>query len=485
MATPTLVQSIATGRSNSGSPPTNPSLKATLPQPCQAGNTLILSVECDPSYTIGTLTDDKGNTWVAGPSQATAEFSQIFYVLSAIAGTQAITVPFTGSIGPSGIGGMLCEWYNIVSAAGLTASASHVADATSWLTLSGAPTLGDLVIAFGFDSTTLDPSLTAITPGTNFALLNAIRECGKVAQYSVTTTSTNASFQTTPATDTFSAVAMVFHAGAHGSAPPAGIRINSTQGELGNAKASGATNVYQFPCFGNLLVLLLTSPDMIFSAVSDNLNGAWTLGPNQVQAGFGACQICYKENATSGPTLVVTATLNGIAAGDNFVHLYDCQGAATPTCHDVDGVGKQGNLTVVGNLTGDSITPTNSNGIAFNVTCVQWHTITGLVGAGYVIDPFKNSGDDNDPGYIGVGTPASHLDEDDGRAHVFNLNTNTLTFVYTNTSSAGDTTNPAIGHWESVSSAFKAAAGVVPGYRPLARPFSFKPGGGPTGQGRR
>jgi len=58
------------------------------------------------------------------------------------------------------------------------------------------------------------------------------------------------------------------------------------------------------------------------------------------------------------------------------------------------------------------------------------------------------------------GTPPSHLDGDDGRAHLFNADTTTITFIYTNT--AGTLPPDGMGIGESTTSAFKAAAPAEP-----------------------
>lgn len=72
----------------------------------------------------------------------------------------------------------------------------------------------------------------------------------------------------------------------------------------------------------------------------------------------------------------------------------------------------------------------------FATVAVDYQTITGLVGTGYISDTVVNTQDDNNP--AGGGTPNSSLDEDNGYGHFYNANTSQLTFEWTvNTAHAG------------------------------------------------
>src|SRR4029077_4278543 len=81
-----------------------------------------------------------------------------------------------------------------------------------------------------------------------------------------------------------------------------------------------------------------------------------------------------------------------------------------------------------GNQAMGSVTPTTANGLVFNVGSIDFHTTTGLVGAGYVFDGAVNGYDDDNPG---KGTPNSTLDEDNPYGHFYNSNTSPVTFTYT------------------------------------------------------
>ncbi len=446
---PTLVQHISAGRENTTSA-TSTSLKVFLPNPSLSGNALILGVECDGSDTIGTITDDKGNTWVVGPAIATGgQIVASFYVLNAAVGTSVITIPLTEASVTSQ--SAVCSEFSGVQTSGAIGPTGSASTATPVnITLSGAPTSGDLVWMWGADITTLDPSLSSITKGTNFTLLTANREAGKVAQYSISTTSTTAGF-TVSGTDTFNAVAITLKAAAAGTNPATGIHIDCMQGELYNA----ATHTAQFPCSGNLLVGLWTSGDVSISAISDSNGNTWSIGTSIDNTGGGHlfAQIFYAVNATTSPDMTISLTYSGTSGGSNFVHFYGVSGASSSPYDLVDS--RTGNQTSNGNLTSGVITPTTANGLVLNVTTITWHTINGTAIDGNSHTPTLsqqvNTKDDNAAGI----TPPSHLDEDDGRASLYNADTTQITFIYTNT--AG--TNPPTGmsFWSSVTSAFKAA----------------------------
>jgi hypothetical protein len=448
---PTLVQHVSAGRDQTSLAVA--SLKVFLPNPSLSGNALILGVECDAAFdTIGTIADDKSNTWVAGPTISTGgQTVAVFYILNATAGTSVITIPFSHVGGAIDSISAVCSEFSGVQTSGAIGPTGSVSSATPVnITLSGSPTSGDLVWMWGADIATLDPSLTSITKGTNFTLLTANRECGKVAQYSISTTSTTAGL-TVSGSDTFNAVALTLHAASAGT-NHTGIHIDCMQGELYGA----TTHTAQFPCTGNLLVGSWTSPDVTITGISDsNGNSGWTTGTsaNNGASAFYS-QIFYCPNATTSGDMTISLTYSGASSGENFVHFYGISGAAASP-HDVDDT-RNGNQASNGNLTSGVITPTTLNGLVLNVTTIDFHTITGTAidGNGHTptLNQQVNTGDDN---ASSGGTSPSHLDEDDGRASLYNSDLTQISFIYTNT--AG--TNPPTGvtFWSSTTSAFKAA----------------------------
>jgi len=92
----------------------------------------------------------------------------------------------------------------------------------------------------------------------------------------------------------------------------------------------------------------------------------------------------------------------------------------------------------------------------FHVASIDFHTINGAVGAGYVLDSMVNAFDDNNPP---TGTLPSRLDMDNAFAHYVTPNTSTVTFVH---SVANRTDSSGIRGWGGVAAAFKSGAGSLP-----------------------
>jgi hypothetical protein len=142
-------------------------------------------------------------------------------------------------------------------------------------------------------------------------------------------------------------------------------------------------------------------------------------------------------------------------------NLYDITGAATsPLDKATTALGDQGST---GNLTTASITPSTANGLVLNNTAIDFHTLNGIVGSGFVLDSVVNASDNDAAGTNG--TPDSTLDEDNGFAHVYNATTSPITFIYTATAIGTPT---GILNWGSVSAAFIASAGGSPPASPTA-----------------
>ena len=83
---PTLVQHVATGMDRY---PIS-TLTIQLPNPVRAGNCLILGVQFNSAGSVYSVTDDKGNNWIAGPTTTNTSFSKrmnLYYVLNASSGT--------------------------------------------------------------------------------------------------------------------------------------------------------------------------------------------------------------------------------------------------------------------------------------------------------------------------------------------------------------------------------------------------------------
>jgi hypothetical protein len=455
--TPTLVQSYAVGRENTNGDNstqgyTNPQLKIPLPNPSLAGNCLVLGISANSTVlTIGTPSDDKGNTWVAGPTiTANGLTTASFYALNIAAGTKLITVTFTGTV-PVGTASKLSdsvqEFYNcqVSGAIGPTGTVSSASPVN--VTLSGTPALGDLVWFYAEDSTfnplvNTGPAVTSITPGANFVLDVANVGSGKMTEHSTSTTSTTAGFTTT--SGTWTAVALTLHAASAGSVP-SGIRIVHEQGEH-----FGTTpHTMQFPSTQNFIVGAWLSPDVIFSAVSSSPANTWNLADKHPTV---CCtQNFYALSATSSTGMTITPTYSGSAIGHAFVQLYDIAGAPSWT-HDAVAF-NNGTQTTNTNLNAGSITPSQLGEFILSTTGLTFHSMLAVVtdanGHTPIADFTANTLNDD-----GIVTADSTLNDDDGRSHIINTDLLPISFIYSYVYRGGPT---GVQGWNTVTTAFKAA----------------------------
>ncbi len=410
---PTLVQHVAGGMDNQFAT----TLSVRLPNGAGAGNCLILGVRFNGSGSVSSVTDDMGNSWQPGPSVLNSSFTpstrvSLYYALNVASGTQKITITFSGLGGgsyPAFPQAVVSEFYNIVSASALDGSSSS---SNSRTTGSITPTIaGDLVYEWGVDVSATDPNYgiqfngTSITAGTGFTLLSADLQTGSADQYKVqsTTGSITPTF-TASGTDTWAAVAMALKACACGTPPPNGIRIVHVQHTMIAWPGHSSPVTLQFPSSGNLLVGLFTGTIAFIGTITDSGGNTWTSAastPGDVNIANTSAQIVYAANATTGPTLgSIATTLNpACSSGDCNLILYDVTGAAaSPFDKATTATGDQ---QAFGNVTMASLTPATANELIFHVASIDFHTINGAVGAGYVLDSMVNTFDDNDPGFRG------------------------------------------------------------------------------------
>ena len=280
--TPTLVQHVATGMDRW--PVTN--LRIPLPNPTGSGNALILGIQFHSSGSISSVTDDKSNRWVAGPTVANSSASQsmsLYYALNVKGGTQNITVTFSGLGSTNGYPqAVISEFYNVAQVSAVDGSSgSATARAAGSITTT---TAGDLIYHWGvdFSDTNADGGAyngSGITAGSGFTLLSADLQVGSADQYEVQSSagSINPTFSATGSA-TWGSLALALKSANAGTPPPSGIRIVHIQHTLLNSvRAQGRPNpvVMQFPSSGNLLVGLYNSADCLISGISDSGHNTW------------------------------------------------------------------------------------------------------------------------------------------------------------------------------------------------------------------
>ena len=457
-AVPTLVQHVATGMDRY---PIN-TLTIQLPNPARAGNCLILGVQFNSAGSVTSVTDEKGNNWIAGPTATNASLSKrmdLYYVLNAVDGTQTIEVHFSGlshtNAYPQAV---VSEFYNVATANAFDGSAASSTSRTAGTITTTAP--GDLIYEWGASLSSSDVNGgafngTSITAGSGFTLLSADLQVGSGDQYQIQPGAG-------PITPTFSAsgshvwgsLAIALKSATAGTAPPPGIRIVHLQHTL--LQAVRAQNreepiVMQFPSSGNLLVGLFNAAGPIATNVTDSLNNTWSLPASAIthgQEGNTSAQIVYAANARTAPTLGgITVSISDVGTGDMQFNLYDITGAASSP-FDL-ATNQQGTNNSYGPHTTGTITPRTTNGLVIHVNSIDYHqedAMTSPVGGAF--DTVTNDLESPD---------VSTLDMDNAYAHIYNSTTNQVNFTFTSCC-----TPAGVGPWGGATAAFKANNNPTP-----------------------
>ena len=310
---PTLVQHVASGMDRY---PINV-LTVDLPNVTGAGNCLVLGVQFKSNGTVSSITDDKGNAWVNGPTVTNASFGRtmsLYYAPNVAAGTKKIQVHFSNGSYPHAV---ISEFYNVATSNPLDGSAASSTSRTAGtITTTRA---GDLIYEWGaaLSSTYSEGGAfngTSIGAGTNFTLLSADLQVGSGDQYFVQPTA-GAVTPTFSASGnaTWGSLAVALKSAQAGTAPPSGIRIVHLQHILlQSVRAQNRPEpiVMQFPSTGNLLIGLYNSAGPFATSVTDGLGNTWSAPASAIRC-CPTSQIVWAANARTSPNLSgVTVTMN-------------------------------------------------------------------------------------------------------------------------------------------------------------------------------
>ena len=423
-------------------------LTVDLPNVTGAGNCLVLGVQFKSDGTVSSITDDKGNAWVNGPTVTNASFDRtmsLYYAPNVAAGTKKIEVHFSNGSYPHAV---ISEFYNVATLNPLDGSAGSSTSRTAGtITTTQA---GDLIYEWGasLSSTYSEGGAfngTSIGAGTNFTLLSADLQVGSGDQYFVQPAAG-------PVTPTFSAsgnatwgsLAVALKSAQAGTAPPTGIRIVHLQHTLlQSVRAQNRSEpiVMQFPSNGNLLIGLYNSAGPFATSVTDGLGNTWS-APDSAISGLPTSQIVWAANAQTSPNLGgITVTMSEVGTGDVMFNLYDVVGAnASPFDLVTTDAGDQQSF---GAQTMGTLTPVTSNGLVIHVNSVDFHQLNTMnAPAGGFFDTFTNDLESND---------VSTLDMDNGYAHIYNEGLGEIDFTFT----ACCSTDTGVGGWSGVTAAFK------------------------------
>jgi hypothetical protein len=445
---PTLVQHV-TGP-NTGGGNTIGMLFMHLPNPTLAGNCLILAIQQSTLYTT-VPSDISPGTWVAGPTGTDSNFNivRMFYALNVVAGLSDISVN-TRDAGVGNVSAVLSEWYNIATSSAADGSAGASAQGPTIATGAFSTAVdGDLIyqvaLCDGQARTGDQPLLSSVTKGSGFTLAGADLLDGNAAQYTVQTTAGSINpTMTVSGIDFYNTVAIALKSAPAGTAPATGIRIVHVQSINAFRNNGGTTIPLQFPCTGNLILVMWSGfrtgvGSVDCTGVADGTNTYVATGAAHANEQAGATRIYYASNATTSPDLALTLTLAAQQEHSNGT-LYDVASAATTDTFDGADVVGDGVQSVTGNLETISVTPESPHGLVVGIVAVDLHTISGAVGAGYWFDSMTYPGADG----------AKNFYEDQGSVHVYNVDTGLLVFVFSTQNNPGG-----VDDWTARAAAFK------------------------------
>jgi uncharacterized repeat protein (TIGR01451 family) len=464
--TPTLVQHVAGGMDNNFAT----TLKISLPNPAGAGNAMILGVRFNAAGSIASVSDDRGNSWLTGPTVTNSSVTissrmNLYYALNIAAGTQTITIAFNGLGGPGGSYGfpqaVISEFYNVATVSafdGMSGNAS--ARSAGAITTTSA---GDLIYEWGTDVSAGDFNYgvqfngTSITAGAGFTLLSADLQTGSADQFAIQTSAgTIGPTFSASGSDVWSSLAIALKSASSGTPPPPGIRIVHVQHQMVAWPGHTTPANVAFPSSGNLLVGLFTSTIAFIGGVTDSNGNAWLSAastPGPPGGNPTGAQIVYAPNASTGSTLTnISLNLSpACSSGDCNLVLYDIAGATTSPFDKARTA--TGNQLNAGPVTMTSLTTAAGNELTLAVASINFHTINAANGAGYVLDSQVNAFDDNN---ASPGTHPSRLDMDNAFAHIYTASPSTVTFSFSATTR---TSSPSgISFWGSVAAAFFGVA---------------------------
>lgn len=451
MGTPNLLQA----RSSSINNNTGVTIwKGFLPRPSQAGDCLILAAQWGSSSATGSVADDQGNTWVAGPvaqDSGSSTSLQIFYALNVAANTRRIT--FTNSASTSFPEVQLFSFNNIATASAVDGTATAAVSSGTVLQSGSITTTidGDLIFQVGCLHGAGGPSAPITwTKNSGFNLTGPNTTALMCSQWGIQgthgainpslTSSVSASF-------TLSCTIALKPGSGGGVFPPAGISANRINyicftGLLGTPSATSWT--FPFPCAGNLLVIGNEGLDgQQITGITDSNGNTWTAAVDVVAPVSHHCAIWRAQNATPSEALTVTITFNAAvgspASGAPCLYFIDI---TTGGVLDVTATSQGNSAASSGSITGTVLTPTVANGLLISYQQNEGETITDVT-PGYIESP-------------DIGVYALDGVEKDGGLQIYYYSTTgqiTTIWTYSNYESS-----TAIGNYFSVSAAFKPAS---------------------------
>ncbi|MBZ5513216.1 MAG: hypothetical protein LAN70_18875 [Acidobacteriia bacterium] len=435
---PCVVYHFTTVASGTASGETLQDLKIFV-APSRADNLLILAVTRPSGKTLSTPTDDKSNTWVAGPSATNstdAATSEIWYKCGAAAGTSVLTLHFSSALA-SGDTGQIS--YTEVSGIATSSCIDGTATgANGLLPYSTTPIQPGAItttqansLVYNYAQTTYrtpqdKPAISSVAPDDADSLLSANLQDKTVSavQVQASAGSVNPALYIVDPTSSerWNDLAIAFKASSGEGTQPSGITVVRTISFYCCGKASVSM---PFPSSGNAFVM---------TTGQDAQSGDWPItnvsnGYDTVHKVTGSAdpptdpQAFYICSATTGGQTRITWTQGNQA---HFV-FYDIAGASS-SCFDTSKftAGSQPGKNPI--TVTNAITPTTSNGLIIGVAYYGTGPETAVTApSGAVMDNIWATGmSDTDKYSYG-----------DGHLHYYNPSTSAVSFTITMNDAGG------------------------------------------------
>jgi hypothetical protein len=359
--------------------------------PVLSGNAVIVGVSWSASGVTPAVTDDKNNTYLAGPSRSDGNQSVgIWYLLNATNGPRVIQAKFSS---PTSVISLIASEFSNIATNSVPDGTSGGAGASGASVATGAISTtadNDLIWQFGVQES--GAAMTQWTPATNWTLICPdIQETGQAAQYTVQTShgSITPALTQSPTTNPWITVAMAFKSAPAGTAPPASQMrvVQHTHTALDNDAPSGST--IETSVTGNLLVLTsIGYTGSMINSITDSAGNTWKdVNPGSlpgVDHSAGAAQIWYAANVSPTAALVITVNFTGFdGKSGTTIHVLDIVNAA-PSPLDTVATASGDNSTSTSTV-GASITPGTARGIVvFNYT-VSYNTVIGSSPSNFIM----------------------------------------------------------------------------------------------------
>lgn len=440
-----------------------------LPDPCLAGNCIIVSVFNAQPQTVSSVVDDGSNTYVNKKTQVDGTNQRVTtFVALNVAASRKITVTFSAA--STFIMATVTEFTNVATSSAVDVTTANTLIATTVTAGSFTPSVtGELLYQVGFqDSNGPGQSTVNFTAGSQSNITWALAPAGtstldgSFVQWGVYNSTSAINPQATADTSlSYITIALGLKSGASGSVPGTGIRVAGIQ----HVAFSTLTPItIQFVSTGNLQILTSSSEDGISTITSNNGN-TWQKRVSKADpTNLAIAEVWDSVNATASPSggQKITITMLSGVHGFHDILLYDVSGAATaPFDITANANGNQSGSGLTTLSTG-SITPTTANGLVVVVAPIGIGTATALAGANQLIDTSAQT-PQHEP---------TELDQNNPYGHFYNPDTSAVSWTWTlfNASTGA-------GDWAYAAASYKAPALVIARITPPSlRPAIFTPG---------